>query len=108
MEINYVSLFRGRAFLYQDGDANIKPPIGKKNRDGTYRKALEEANDIHQRLKIERAAAENCGPRGLKPAPYVKLKVKSFFSFLSFVFEYTFNARKGASMCDRASAYNLQ
>ena len=72
---NYYWVHRGRAFLYQDGDANIKPPIGKKNRDGAYRKALEEANDIHQRLKLERAAAENCGPRGLKPAPYVKLKM---------------------------------
>ncbi|CAL7936216.1 unnamed protein product [Xylocopa violacea] len=72
---NYHWVHRGRAFLYQDGDANIKPPIGKKNRDDTYRKALEEANEIHQRLKIERAAAKDHGPRGLKPPPYVKLKV---------------------------------
>ncbi|XP_015436181.1 PREDICTED: histone-lysine N-methyltransferase NSD2 isoform X1 [Dufourea novaeangliae] len=73
---NYYWIHRGRAFLYQDGDANIKPPIGKKNnRDDTYRKALEEANDIHQRLKIERAAAKDHGPRGLKPPPYVKLKM---------------------------------
>ncbi|XP_076171754.1 nuclear receptor binding SET domain protein isoform X2 [Ptiloglossa arizonensis] len=73
---NYYWVHRGRAFLYQDGDANIKPPIGKKNnRDDTYRKALEEANEIHQRLKIERAAAKDHGPRGLKPPPYVKLKV---------------------------------
>ncbi|XP_053972341.1 histone-lysine N-methyltransferase NSD2 isoform X2 [Hylaeus anthracinus] len=73
---NYYWVHRGRAFLYQDGDANIKPPIGKKNnRDGTFRKALEEANQIHQRLKIERAAAKDNGPRGLKPPPYVKLKV---------------------------------
>ncbi|XP_076238839.1 nuclear receptor binding SET domain protein [Calliopsis andreniformis] len=73
---NYYWIHRGRAFLYQDGDANIKPPIGKKNnRDDTYRKALEEANDIHQRLKVERAAAKDHGPRGLKPPPYVKLKV---------------------------------
>lgn len=79
---NRVPIFRGRAFLYQDGDANIKPSIGKKNnRDDTYRKALEEANEIHQRLKIERAAAKDHGPRGLKPPPYVKLKVEfsSFF-----------------------------
>ncbi|XP_017756965.1 PREDICTED: histone-lysine N-methyltransferase NSD2 isoform X2 [Eufriesea mexicana] len=72
---NYHWVHRGRAFLYQDGDANIKPPIGKKNRDDTYRKALEEANEIHQQLKIERAAAKDHGPRGLKPPPYVKLKV---------------------------------
>ncbi|XP_043520102.1 histone-lysine N-methyltransferase NSD2 isoform X2 [Frieseomelitta varia] len=73
---NYHWIHRGRAFLYQDGDANIKPPIGKKNRDDTYRKALEEANEIHQRLKIERAAAKDHGPRGgLKPPPYVKLKM---------------------------------
>lgn len=84
--INYFLIlffFRGRAFLYQDGDANIKPPIGKKNnRDDTYRKALEEANDIHQRLKAERAAAKDHGPRGLKPPPYVKLKVKQFCLYL--------------------------
>ncbi|XP_029047985.2 histone-lysine N-methyltransferase NSD2 isoform X2 [Osmia bicornis bicornis] len=73
---NYYWIHRGRAFLYQDGDANIKPSIGKKNnRDDTYRKALEEANQVHQRLKIERAAAKDHGPRGLKPPPYVKLKV---------------------------------
>ncbi|XP_012245825.1 histone-lysine N-methyltransferase NSD2 isoform X3 [Bombus impatiens] len=72
---NYHWIHRGRAFLYQDGDANIKPPIGKKNRDDTYRKALEEANEIHQRLKIERAAAKDHGPRGLKPPHYVKLKM---------------------------------
>ncbi|XP_003707627.2 nuclear receptor binding SET domain protein isoform X1 [Megachile rotundata] len=73
---NYYWIHRGRAFLYQDGDATIKPSIGKKNnRDDTYRKALEEANEVHQRLKIERAAAKDHGPRGLKPPPYVKLKV---------------------------------
>ncbi|XP_076646596.1 nuclear receptor binding SET domain protein isoform X2 [Halictus rubicundus] len=73
---NYYWVHRGRAFLYQDGDANIKPSIGKKNnRNDTYRKALEEASNIHQRLKIERAAAKDHGPRGLKPPPYVKLKV---------------------------------
>ncbi|XP_076282492.1 nuclear receptor binding SET domain protein isoform X2 [Lasioglossum baleicum] len=73
---NYYWVHRGRAFLYQDGDANIKPSIGKKNnRNDTYRKALEEANNIHQSLKIERAAAKDHGPRGLKPPPYVKLKV---------------------------------
>ncbi|KAG7205791.1 hypothetical protein KM043_007736 [Ampulex compressa] len=73
---NYYWVHRGRAFLYQDGDANIKPQIGKKSmRDDTYRKALEEANDIHLRLKTERATAKEYGPRGLKPPPYVKLKV---------------------------------
>ncbi|XP_017886764.1 histone-lysine N-methyltransferase NSD2 isoform X2 [Ceratina calcarata] len=72
---NYHWVHRGRAFLYQDGDANIKPPIGRKNRDGSYRRALQEASQLHQRLKIERATSKDNGSRELKPAPYVKVKV---------------------------------
>ncbi|XP_035729731.1 histone-lysine N-methyltransferase NSD2-like isoform X1 [Vespa mandarinia] len=74
---NYYWVHRGRAFLYQDGDANIKPSsVGKrKMRNDTYRKALEEASEIHQRLKTERAAAKDHESKGLKPPPYVKLKV---------------------------------
>lgn len=72
---NYYWVHRGRAFLYQDGDANTKASAGKKNVDEAYRRALEEAQEMHLRLKIERAAAKDSGPRGLKPPPYVKLKV---------------------------------
>ncbi|XP_024945454.1 histone-lysine N-methyltransferase NSD2 isoform X2 [Cephus cinctus] len=71
---NYYWVHRGRAFLYQDGDASTKVTAGKRNVDEAYRKALEEANEVHQRLKTERAAAKEYGPR-LKPPPYVKLKV---------------------------------
>ncbi|XP_046412948.1 histone-lysine N-methyltransferase NSD2 [Neodiprion fabricii] len=73
---NYYWVHRGRAFLYQDGDANTKTSTGKKYVDEAYRKALEEAQEMHLRLKIERAAAvkEN-GPKDLKPPHYVKLKV---------------------------------
>ncbi|XP_015183838.1 PREDICTED: histone-lysine N-methyltransferase NSD2 isoform X1 [Polistes dominula] len=73
---NYYWVHRGRAFLYQEGDATIKPSVGKKTmRNNTYRKALEEASEIHKRLKIERAAAKDIEAKGLKPPPYVKLKV---------------------------------
>lgn len=63
--------------------------MGKKNVMGdTYRKALQEANKIHQQLKAERSMT-NKEPKGLKPPPYVKLKVRfipdfiytTFFSF---------------------------
>lgn len=67
-------LCRGRAFLYQDGDANIKPPLGKTGMDEVYRKALKEANIIHQQLKATRSMTKE--PKGLKPPPYVKLKVR--------------------------------
>ncbi|XP_032662597.1 histone-lysine N-methyltransferase NSD2 isoform X2 [Odontomachus brunneus] len=72
---DYYWVHRGRAFLYQDGDANIKPAIGKTKSltDDTYRKALEEANKIHLQLKEERSATKE--PKGLKPPTYVKLKV---------------------------------
>ncbi|XP_011707268.1 PREDICTED: histone-lysine N-methyltransferase NSD2 isoform X2 [Wasmannia auropunctata] len=71
---DYYWVHRGRAFLYQDGDANIKPPVGKKTlMDDTYRIALQEANKIHQQLKARRSMTKE--PKGLKPPPYVKLKV---------------------------------
>ncbi|XP_077258296.1 nuclear receptor binding SET domain protein isoform X1 [Temnothorax americanus] len=71
---DYYWVDRGRAFLYQDGDANIKPPMNKKSlMDDTYRIALEEANKIHQQLKARRSMTKK--PKGLKPPPYVKLKV---------------------------------
>ncbi|XP_018312439.1 histone-lysine N-methyltransferase NSD2 [Mycetomoellerius zeteki] len=71
---DYYWVHRGRAFLYQDGDATTKPPIGKKTMmDDTYRIALEEANRIHQQLKARRSMTKE--PKGLKPPPYVKLKV---------------------------------
>lgn len=75
------SCFRGRAFLYQDGDANIKPSFGKNTaRDDNFRKALEEANIIYQNMKTQRAAAKTNDSRALKPPPYVKIKVK--FNFI--------------------------
>ncbi|XP_011260373.1 histone-lysine N-methyltransferase NSD2 [Camponotus floridanus] len=72
---DYYWVHRGRAFLYQDGDANIKTPMGKKTSamEDTYRIALEEANKIHQQLKTERSMTKE--PKGLKPPSYVKLKV---------------------------------
>ncbi|XP_012235708.1 histone-lysine N-methyltransferase NSD2 isoform X2 [Linepithema humile] len=71
---NYYWVHRGRAFLYQDGDANFKPPIGKKNgMDDRFRAALLEANRLHQQLKSQRSVTKE--PKGLKPPPYVKLKV---------------------------------
>lgn len=60
--------------MYQDGDANIKPPIGKTLMDDMYRIALEEANKIHQQLKATRSMTKE--PKVLKPPPYVKLKVR--------------------------------
>lgn len=66
-------------FLYQDGDANIKPPIGKTPMDDTYRIALQEANKIHQQLKARRSMTKE--PKGLKPPPYVKLKVRFILSW---------------------------
>lgn len=69
-----INSYRGRAFLYQDGDANIKLPIGKKSpMDDTYRIALDEANKLHQQLKARRSMTKE--PKGLKPPLYVKLKV---------------------------------
>lgn len=71
--------YRGKAFLFQDGDANAKVPnIGSKKVEEAYRKAMEEAKVIHEQLIIERAIAkdrDNNG-RNLKPPPYVKLKVE--------------------------------
>lgn len=64
--------------MYQDGDANIKPPIGKSLMDDIYRIALQEANKIHLQLKAKRSMTKE--PKGLKPPPYVKLKVR-FISY---------------------------
>ncbi|XP_043276284.1 histone-lysine N-methyltransferase NSD2 [Venturia canescens] len=72
---NYYWVHRGRAFLYQDGDASAKVSKAKKNVDDAYQKALEEANEIHERLKTERAAAKGTELRFLRPPPYVKLKI---------------------------------
>jgi len=41
--------------------------------DDTYRIALKEANKLHQQLKVQRSITKE--PKGLKPPPYVKLKV---------------------------------
>lgn len=62
--------------MYQDGDANIKPTVSKKPTvmDDVYRVALQEANRIHQQLKVERSVTKEL--KGLKPPPYVKLKVR--------------------------------
>ncbi|XP_012266706.2 histone-lysine N-methyltransferase NSD2 isoform X2 [Athalia rosae] len=72
---DYYWVHRGRAFLYQDGDANAKTSTGKRNVDEAYRKALSEAQEMHRRLKAERAAAKDNGTQNLKPPLYVKLKV---------------------------------
>ncbi|EZA60650.1 putative histone-lysine N-methyltransferase NSD2 [Ooceraea biroi] len=69
---DYYWVHRGRAFLYQDGDANMKLPIGKKM-DNKFRIALKEANKLHQQLKEQRSITKE--PKRLKPPPYVKLKV---------------------------------
>lgn len=70
-----MSLSRGKAFLYQEGDANTKE-IGSKRVDESYRKALHEAKLFHERLVYERAVAKGRGnSKSLKPPLYVKLKV---------------------------------
>lgn len=51
--------------------------------DDTYRKALKEANKLHQQLKIERSVSKD--PKGLKPPPYVKLKVRIIPNFIEFM-----------------------
>ncbi|XP_066584168.1 histone-lysine N-methyltransferase NSD2-like isoform X2 [Prorops nasuta] len=75
---NYYWVHRGRAFLYQDGDANLETTVNNKKRirKDLFRIALEEANELHQRLKIEKAAAKDYGCKNeLKPPSYVKLKI---------------------------------
>lgn len=55
--------------------------MGKKTvMDDTYRIALQEANKIHQQLKAERSMTKE--PKGLKPPPYVKLKVRFIPDFI--------------------------
>ncbi|XP_020293467.1 histone-lysine N-methyltransferase NSD2 isoform X2 [Pseudomyrmex gracilis] len=71
---DYYWVHRGRVFLYQDGDANIKAPIGKKTvTEEAYQIALQEANRLHQQLKAQRSRTKES--KALKPPPYVKLKV---------------------------------
>lgn len=83
--------FRGRAFLYQDGDANITLPMGKRMSamEDTYRIALEEANKLHQQLKAERSMTKE--PKGLKPPSYVKLKVR-FIPYFIYTIFFTFSS----------------
>jgi hypothetical protein len=72
--------FRGKAFLFQDGDASAKV-IGSKKVEESYRKALEEAKIIHERLMFEKAIAKDRDSyRHLKPPPYVKLKVRHSYN----------------------------
>lgn len=54
--------------------------------DDTYRIALQEANKIHQQLKAERSMTKE--PKGLKPPPYVKLKVRFIPDFLYTFFSF--------------------
>ncbi|XP_034950762.1 histone-lysine N-methyltransferase NSD2 isoform X2 [Chelonus insularis] len=70
--LNYYWVHRGRVFLYQDDDSNVKNSVNKTNVDEAYNQALKEASELHQRLKRERKDDES---RALKPPPYVKLKV---------------------------------
>ncbi|KAF7992681.1 hypothetical protein HCN44_005025 [Aphidius gifuensis] len=74
---NYYWAHRGRCFLYQDGDLNAKvTAIGKKNVDESYKIAVDEANDVYQKLKNEKIAAQDDTiPKRLKPPPYVKLRI---------------------------------
>lgn len=85
-----LTFFRGRAFLYQDGDAGAKVSTRKKNVDGAYQKALEEANEIHERLKMERVAAKGSESRFMKPPPYVKLKVSTFWGFNDLILSFCY------------------
>ncbi|XP_057325332.1 histone-lysine N-methyltransferase NSD2 isoform X2 [Microplitis mediator] len=70
--LNYHWVHRGRVFLYQDGDSNVKGPVSKSGVDGAFRQALKEASELHERLKRERKEDEL---RSIKPPPYVKLRV---------------------------------
>ncbi|KAK0080937.1 hypothetical protein PV325_013077 [Microctonus aethiopoides] len=70
--LNYYWVHRGRVFLYQDGDSNVKSSVNKSNVDGAFVQALREANELHQRFKRKRKDEES---RALKPPYYVKLKV---------------------------------
>ncbi|XP_011300581.1 histone-lysine N-methyltransferase NSD2 [Fopius arisanus] len=73
---NYYWVHRGRVFLYQEGDTYARNRIGTKTVDNAYKRAVFEANELHQEVKNERAAAkEDESKRYLKPPPYVKLRV---------------------------------
>ncbi|XP_065214997.1 uncharacterized protein NSD [Planococcus citri] len=70
---DYYWVNRGRAFVYQEGDS------GKKNYnrtvvDLTFEKALKEAEEAYQKLKIDKALREEEAKLGLKPPRYVRIK----------------------------------
>ena len=78
---NFYWVHRGRAFLFQEGDACNKTSGKNKLMDEAFKKALKEASEFHQLWKKQKAAAKD-QERGLKPPPYVRLKVISIvFSF---------------------------
>ena len=81
---NYYWVHRGRAFLYQEGDACTKPSKKNTGMDEAFNKALNEANEFHQLLKKQKAAAKY-QERGLKPPPYVKLKVFLFIKIIIYI-----------------------
>ena len=67
--------FRGKAFLFHDGDESAK--VGSRKFEESYKKALEEAKVFHERLTFERAIAKTReDSRHLKPPHYVKLRVR--------------------------------
>ncbi|XP_044575684.1 histone-lysine N-methyltransferase NSD2 isoform X1 [Cotesia glomerata] len=70
--LNYYWVHRGRVFLYQDGDSNVKSSVNKSGVDGAFREALKEANELHERLKREKKEDEI---RAIKPPHFVKLKI---------------------------------
>lgn len=81
---NYYWVHKGRAFLYQEGDA-VGKSTGKKNgMDGAFRRALQEAHEYHQILKEQKAlcsSVKEMEKTNLKPPFYIKLKV--YFKFLN-------------------------
>ncbi|XP_058804908.1 histone-lysine N-methyltransferase NSD2-like isoform X2 [Phymastichus coffea] len=73
---DYYWVHRGKAFLFQDGDATGKVK-GSKQVEESYRKAMQEAKIVHEQLNEEKklAKSRDSNIRNLKPPPYVKLKV---------------------------------
>lgn len=70
------TIFRGRVFLYHDGDDRTKVN-GTKKVGESYKKAVEEAKLLYERLASQKATVvKGNGSRALKPPPYVKLKVR--------------------------------
>lgn len=64
---------RGRVFLYQEGDSG-KGSSKKSSVDSVFLKAIEEATEAQEKLKVEKAVREAETRPGLKPPTYVKLK----------------------------------